>query len=406
MMDTDFVRAQFPALSTPWALFDNAGGTVLPRLVIDRAAAYMARYQVQLGATYDLSMEADEWIQTGHRAAEVLVGADPGEVVVGPSTTANVHLLASSLAPLLKAGDEVVVTNLDHEANVGAWRRLEAHGVVLREWCLDPGSAELRLEDLEPLLGPRTRLVCFTHCSNIVGRIHDVATMTRRIHEAGAWVCVDGVGYAPHRRVDVKALDVDFYALSLYKTFGPHQGLLYGKRELLTRLSNPNHFFIDDEDLPYKFEPGGVNHELVAALPAILEYVELLDRHHDSELADEPGRLDRVFHRIAEHEAEISRPLLDFLSHRRGVRILGPESADVAVRAPIIAFTVAGRKASEIPPLLDRHKVAIRWGHFYAYRAVEALGLMEQDGVVRVSLAHYNTSAEIERLIEGLDAAL
>ena len=406
MLDVSYVRSHFPALESPWALFDNAGGTVLPQQVIDRVTDYMRRYQVQLGASYALSREADERVEEGHRAAEILMGADPGEVVVGPSTTANVNLLAGALRPLLREGDEVVVTNLDHEANIGAWRRLEASGVVLKEWRLNPQTVDLHLDDLEPLLGPRTRLVCFTHCSNVVGNLVDVAAITRRIQEMGAWVCVDGVGFAPHRRVDVKALGVDFYVLSLYKMFGPHQGLLYGRRELLEQLGNPNHFFIASDDVPYKFEPGGVNHELTASLPAILDYFEDLDRHHDPEECEQPGRLDRVFRRIAEWEAELSRPLLEFLGGRSGVRVLGCPHADVELRAPIMTFVVEGRKASEIPPRLDERHVAIRWGHFYAKRAIRDLGLEAGDGAVRVSLAHYNSPQEIERLIEGLDQVL
>ena len=407
-LDSAFVRSHFPALDTPWALFDNAGGTVLPRQVIERATEYMSRYQIQLGASYALSREADEWVDAGHRAAEALMGAGPGEVAIGPSTTVNMNRLARSLRPLLSEGDQVVVTNLDHEANVGGWRRLEESGIEVVEWRLHEESVDLRFEDLEPLLGPRTKVVSFTHCSNVVGRIHDVSSLTRHIQDTGAWVAIDGVGLAPHRRVDVKALGVDFYAYSLYKTFGPHLGLLYGRRELLEQLGNPNHFFIAQDDLPYKFEPAGVPHELAAAVPAILDYYRILDHHHDpdAEGSSEAELLDRVFHRIAHHEAEISRPLVDFLLDRPGVRLLGPQTADVDERAPILAFTVEGRKASEIPPLLDERHLAVRWGDFYAYRAIRDLGLMEADGVVRVSLAHYNSAEEIERLITALDEVL
>ncbi len=407
MLDVDFVRRSFPALDDRWALFDNAGGSVMAQPVIDRVGDYMARYQVQLGASYPLSVEAGERVTAGHRSVADLLGAGPDEVVIGPSSTINAMLLAQALRPLWRDGDEVVVTNLDHETNVGPWRRLEATGIAVREWRMNPETAELELDALEPLLTDRTRLVCFTHCSNIAGRIHDVAAITRRVHQAGARVCVDGVAYAPHRRVDVAALGVDFYLLSLYKTYGPHLGVLYGRRRHLLEARGAYHFFIAEDDVPYKLQPGGPNHELAAALPGLLEYFDSLDRHHFGDRdAGRATRLDRVFDLVAEHEERLVAPLLDFLTGRPGVRIVGPRSADRGCRVPLVSFVVEGREASEIPTLLDRRRLAVRWGHFYAYRAIRDLGLLDRGGVVRVSMAHYNTAAEVERLIAALDEVL
>jgi len=280
MFDVEFARAHFPALTDDWALFDNAGGTPPLGGVIDRIRDYASRWQVQLGATYQHSAAAAALVAEGRRAMARLVNAEPDEIVLGPSSTANVRVLSRALRPLLSTGDEVVVTNLDHETNIGAWRELENESVRIREWRFDPERLELTLEGLEPLLGARTRLVCFTHCSNIVGTIHDAAAIIRRAHEAGALTCVDGVAYAPHRRVDVKALDADFYFLSPYKVYGPHLGMLYGKRRLLRELRGQNHFFIPEGEVPSKFEPGGVVHELAAALPAILDYLLALDERH------------------------------------------------------------------------------------------------------------------------------
>jgi cysteine desulfurase family protein (TIGR01976 family) len=405
--DVGFARSYFPALSSEWALFDNAGGSVAPRPVIERVGDYMTRLHVQLGASYALSQEATERVRAGQRAAAELVNASEDEVILGPSTTMNAMVLASALAPGLRAGDEIVVTNLDHEANIGAWRRLEARGAVLKEWRFNPDTCALETGDLDRLLTDRTRLVCFTHCSNFVGTIHDVAAITKRVHQAGALVCVDGVAFAPHRRVDVAALDVDFYLLSLYKVYGPHLGLLYGKRAHLLALPSQNHFFLDDEPLPYRFEPGNVNHELTASLPGILEYLDALhDRLAPGAGGDRAARLGRVFARIAEHEERLAGRLLDFLRSKRGVRVIGQATADRATRAPTIAFTVPGRDASEIPPELDRARIAVRYGHFYAYRAIRDLGLLERGGVVRASMVHYNTEEEVDRLIRGLDAAI
>ena len=410
--DFEFARSHCPALDprpgeVPWALFDNAGGTVVPRQVIDRVTAYMSRYQIQLGASYPLSVEASEAVRAGHRAMVEWLGAEDGEVVLGPSTTVNLDLLARSLRANWRAGDVVVVTDLDHEANIGCWRRLEATGIEIRTWKLRPDSADLVLDDLDALLDDRVRLVAMTQASNVVGRIHDVAAVAERVHAAGALLCVDGVGYAPHRRVDVKALGVDFYAFSLYKAFGPHVGALYGRRELLEAAGNPNHFFIADDDLPYKFEPAGVCHELVAALPGMLDYVADLDRHHGGDLGDGVGAsLDRVFARVAAHEERLAAPLLAYLGAHPKVSIVGPETADRRVRLPIVAFVVEGRQSSTVPPELDRQHLAVRWGHFYAYHAIGALGLRERDGIVRVSLAHTNTPEEIDRLITALDRIL
>ncbi len=407
MLDAAFARSHFPALETDWALFDHAGGSVPARGVIDRVRDYMSRCQVQLGASYEISALAAERVAEGQRAMARLVNASPDEIVLGASSTANVRVLARAVRSLLEPGDEVIVTNLDHETNIGAWRALEADGIRIREWRFDAESLELTAASLAPLLGKRTRLVCFTHCSNLVGSIHDAAALVRLVHDAGALACVDGVAFAPHRRVDVRAIGADLYFFSLYKVFGPHLGLLHGKRELLHRLRGQSHFFVAEDDVPHKFEPGGVVHELVASLPGILEYLLALDaRCFPGAPAPEPDRLDRVFGAIAAQEAGLVAPLLRFLRERRGVRVLGRTDADPARRVPTVSFVVEGRDASEIPPRLDAERVAVRFGHFYAHRAVEALGLHGRSGVVRVSMLHTNTPAEVERLLAALDRAI
>lgn len=408
-LDLPFVRSHFPALARGWALFDNAGGSVAPQQVIERVREYMSRHHVQLGASYAISAEATQAVHIGIAAGAALIGADADEAVIGPSSTMNVYVLAQALASRFQPGDAIVVSNLDHEANVGAWRRLARQGVEIREWRLRPETMRLEIEDLEPLLDERTRLVCFTHVSNVVGAIHDVAAIARKAHAAGALVCVDGVAYAPHRLVDVKALDVDFYMVSLYKVYGPHLGLLYVRRDHLAALENQNHFFLGANELAYKLEPGYVNHELTAALPGILEYFEALALHHHgaaAEVDDTTARLARVFEDITAHEERLVTPLLAYLASKPGVRVLGPTSSDAAVRVPTVAFTVEGRHASEIPARLDQEHVAIRWGDFYARRAIDALGLGERGGVVRASMVHYNTEDEVARLIDALDRVL
>lgn len=405
-LDVSFARSFFPALESEWAFFDNAGGSVTPRPVIDRVTDYLSRHGVQLGATYASSAEAAAKVAAGKAAAAALLGAAPEEIIVGSSTTMNTFVVSRALAPLLRQGDEIVVTNLDHESNVGSWRRLAEAGAVLREWKLRPETLALELEDLRGLLNERTRLVCFTQTSNIAGRIHDAAAACRMIRDAGAWSLVDGVAYAPHRRVDLAAIGADFYLVSLYKIFGPHQAVLWGRPERLLELRGVNHFFFDEDQVPYKLQPGSVNHELTASLPGILDYLHAIDAHHHGAGADTPTAIARAFALFEAHEHTIAAPLVDFLRAHPRVHLLGPATNDPAERVVTFSFVVEGRDASEIPPLLDRQKLAIRYGHFYSYRAIEALGLLEKNGVVRISLAHYNTAEEVARLLAVLDRVL
>ncbi len=394
-LDVDAARAAFPALGSGWALFDNAGGSVAPLPVIDRVHEHMTKRYVQLDAAYALSEQATENVAAGHAAAAQLIGAAPDEVVLGPSSTMNVYVLSRALRATWKEGDEIVVTDLDHECNSGAWRRLEETGIVVREWRFDRDAVELRLEDLEPLLNERTRLVCFTHCSNVVGTIHDVAAITERVHQAGARVCVDGVAHAPHRRVDVKKLGVDYYFLSLYKVYGPHLGLFYGRRSHLVEARNQNHFFFGEEKIPGKLMPGNVSHELAVSLPGILEY-----------LGGRGDDLDDAFARFAAHEEAVGGRLLDYLDSRRDIRIIGRRDPDRARRVPTITFTVDGRAPDEIPASCAEDGVALGAGHFYAPRAIEGLGLTERGGVIRASMVHYTSEEDVDRLIASLDRVL
>ena len=405
-IDTAFARAHFPALSGPWALFENAGGTLVAAQALDRIRTYMTEYQVQPGAAYPASARAAEMIAESHQAMAAMINARPEEVMIGPSTSMNVFLLAQALRPSLAEGDEIVVTNLDHEANVGAWRKLAAAGVTVREWRFDPDSMALELEGLAALLNERTRLVCFGHCSNITGGFTDVRALVRMIHDAGALACVDGVAYAPHRAIDVKAWDVDFYLCSTYKLYGPHLALLYGKRAHFERAAPLNHFFLDDE-LPLKLNPGGPNHELSAGLAGVTAYLDALHAHHEGE-TNLPlhGRLASIFERVAAHEEALVAPLLEFLVAKPGVRLIGNPSADRHERAPTVAFAVEGRNAGEIARAVASHQVAVGAGDFYAARCIETLGLAGQGGVVRASMVHYNTADEVQRLISALDEAI
>lgn len=395
MKDT---RDQFPGLESGWALFDNAGGTVPCQQVIDRVQAYLTGPMVQHGASYEISARATALVEEGRAAMATLMGADAQDVMLGSSTTSLLSRLARALAPRLGPGDEVVVTNLDHETNVGCWRRVaEARGATVREWHFDPRTLGLELAGLEEALSARTKLVAFGHVSNLIGQLHDVPALCARIRENGALSVIDGVALAPHRRPDVRRLGADAYAFSTYKVFGPHQAVLWVHPDV--ELGSVNHFFV--EDRRGGLEPGGAVHELAAGLGGIVEYLEGL-----GEGADTDARLDDAYARIASHEAELVAPLLAFLAEQPGVRVHGPATADAGVRVPTVSFTVDGARASAIPPILDERKVAIRWGHFYAYRPMRELELLEADGVVRASMVHTNSTEEVSRLVTGLEVAL
>lgn len=405
-LDVEFVRSQFPMLGD-WAMMENAGGTLVPHTVIDRVDDYMRHCQVQPGAGFEPSAEAQRRIDQSQQLMATMLNATPEEVMVGISTSMNVYLLSHAIAHWFKEGDALVVTNLDHEANNGAWRRLAERGVEIREWCINPQTAELETHDLDELLADgAVRLVCFTHCSNITGGVHDVKTLVARIHAAGALACVDAVAYAPHRALDVKDLDVDFYLCSLYKLYGPHLALLYGKREHLLAARGQNHFFIGEDRIPLKLNPGGPNHEFTAALSGITAYFDTLHAHHfPGSNADLRTRLRECFELVEAHEEHLATRFVDFLASKPSVRIIGRHSGERARRVPTFSFTVAGRDSRDFPTAALQHKVGIRAGDFYARRCIDALGLAAHHGVVRASFVHYNNDEELDRLIRSLDEA-
>jgi cysteine desulfurase family protein (TIGR01976 family) len=404
-LDPAWVRAQFPALAGDWVLMDNAGGSAPLAPVIDRIAEFMSRWPVQLGATYGASAEAGERLADARRDLAGLLAAGggepptPEELVVASSTTELMQRLARAIGADLGPGDEIVVTEVDHEANISPWRRLAERGVGIREWPLNRDSQRLEPADLVPLLNERTRLVCFTHASNLLGEVTPVAEITALAHEHGARVVVDGVAYAPHRPLAVRQWGVDFYAFSLYKVYGPHCALLYGRREHLDRLPNLNHSFYRREDVPGKLEPGAYPYELIYGAGAVPAYFDELGRR-----AGGADARTAAYAAIRSHEARLTALLLDYLDGRTGATVCGQPRTSPA-RLPTVSFKVAGRVSSAIPPVCDRAGIGIRWGHFYAPRLVDALGLTDRDGVVRVSLVHYNTAAEVRRLTEVLDRA-
>jgi cysteine desulfurase family protein (TIGR01976 family) len=346
-------------------------------------------------------------MEAAYSCVAELLNTDPDQLTFGPSTTMNFYILAQAIRPDLKAGDEIVVTNQDHEANIGCWRRLSEFGIVIREWRIDPQSGELNVEDLKGLIGRRTRLVCFTLCSNIVGTINDVRAISKIVHDAGALAVADGVSFAPHRLVDINDLAVDLYLFSTYKTFGTHIGVMWGRKNVLEKLECQGHYFNSDKP-HYRLNPAGPLHAEIAALAGIGEYYDALYEKHFTDLSlSRHERAVNVFDLFAEHESRLANQLLATLKELPGVRIIGQAHAAAGRRAATIAFVPAQKKPSDIVKRLAENFIAVRNGHFYARRCIESLGIKDpEEGVIRVSLVHYNTEEEVERLSAGLGASL
>ena len=401
-LDLDFVRSQFPALADGFAYFDNAGGSLVLRTVADRVRDYLLTTSVQTGASYPHSQRAVERLSEARaRIALMLNARRPEEIVLGPSTTVLCQFLARAMEGRLQPGDEIVVTDFDHESNIGPWRALEKRGIVLKTWSLDPETLEIDLSALDALMTERTRLVAVTHTSNILGTINPVAEIARRAHARGAEIVVDAVAYAPHRAVDVAAWDVDYYVFSFYKTYGPHFAVLYGKYDKLLQLDGLYHYFYGKDKVPMKLEPGNTNYELAWGSAGIVDYLDTLGGG-----TGDRGAITRAYDAIAAHEADLAERLLAYLRGRNDTRIIGHRSSDAAKRVPTISFKVKNKDSGAIVRETDKDALGIRFGDFHSRRLVEALGLAEDGGVVRVSMVHYNTIAEVDRLIGSLDRAL
>ena len=409
--DVQEIRGRFPALRGETVFLENAGGSQVPGVVAERMREYMLSTYVQLGAGYELSRRCDAVVDDAHDFInQFMNGTETGRVILGPSCTQLCSMLAGCYADVLEPGDEVIVDQAGHEANVGPWMKLTQRGVKVRMWPFDRESMSSRLEDLKGLLTERTRLVAFVHVSNLLGGISDIKAITKLVHDAGARAVVDGVAYAPHRPIDVAAWDVDWYVFSTYKTYGPHMAAMYGRLDAIDELTGPNHFFIPRGEVPYKFELGGACHEGCAGLLALGDYFGFLaslggNGNDAAQPIDRAGLL-RAFDVMAACERPVQRRLIDYLHGKSKVRIIGPESADDAVRVGTVSFVHESRSSAEIAAALHRKQFAVRNGHMYAYRICQPLKLDPEDGVLRVSAVHYNTTDEIDRLIDVLETVL
>ena len=405
-LSLEYVRSQFPGLDRGWTFFDNAGGSQILKGAVERINTFLIEKNVQIGGSYEVSQAAAAALYEARTAAMHLVNASrPEEIIFGNSTTALLQNLARAMHSQLSPGDEIIVTIADHESNIGPWDRLQERGVIVKTWPLNKDSLTLDLADLAPLMSERTRLVCVTHCSNLLGSINPIRAISDFVHAKGAKICVDAVAFAPHRAVDVQAFDVDYYVFSLYKTYGPHYALMYGKHDLLLELDPLYHYFYGRDKVPAKLEPGNPNYELAFSTCGIVDYLVAL-----GEQAGETGsvrqKIEAAYRAITEQENQLTERLLSYLRSRNDCQIVGHSFNRDAQRVPTIAFRFDGRNAADLCKAMDSEKIAMRFGDFHSRRLAEYLGLTDHGGMLRVSMVHYNTLEEVDRFTTALDRIL
>ena len=403
-MDIDFVRKQFPGLKKDFIFMDNAGGSQILGTVVNKISDYLINNNVQLGASYEVSETAGTKLKNATISiAELINASNPQEIIIGPSSTMLLRILSISLAHQWQEGDEVIVSNSDHEANVSCWTDLREKGIVVKIWKINPGSLKFDTDDLKPLITSKTKLVAMVHASNVLGTINPIREIAQLVHQAGALFCVDGVAFAPHRLVDVQDLGVDFYVFSWYKVYGPHLAVMFGKIHLLEEIKGINHYFITD-DVPYKFQPGNFNFELTYGLTGIFDYLNNFHDHHypDTHLENGLNKYQKSFEIIADHEEKLAKTLLDYLNSNKKIRVIGSTESASSKRLATISFVHQDQKSSDIVLQVDKHHIGIRFGDFYAKKLIADLELKNHDGVVRVSLVHYNSMDEVNQLIRVL----
>ena len=406
-LDIDFARSQFPAFNDPlckdWSFFENAGGSYVPNHVIKKLNEFMTSTKVQPYAEYPMSKIAGDNMDKATEFFAKMINAKNKEIIIGGSTSINLYVLSNALKYSLIPGDEVIVTNQDHEANISPWRRLSEVGAIIKEWKINPTTAELEINDFKNLLSHKTKIVAVTHCSNIVGSINDLKKISQLSHEHNAIVIGDGVSYAPHGFPDVKELEVDFYTFSLYKTYGPHLALLYGKEEILKKLPNQNHQFLEGS-YPYTINPGGPNHEELASLIGIYDYfIDLYSHHFGKDEISIRKKIKKINYLISDHEKKIANPFLEYISKRNDIRLIGKKSIQNKDRAPTISLVPKNQTSKYLSDFLISKKIATRNDNFYAWRCLKALGIDVNDGLVRISMTHYNSEKDTIQLIDAFE---
>ena len=392
----DQVRAAFPALGDGFIFFDNAAGAQAPKTVLDAVANHLLHRNVQRGGRYRQSQEVDEAIAQARASVALLVNARHlDEISFGMNATSFIRLISIAIGQSLKDRQEIIVTDLDHEANIATWLALDREGARILWWRFrDDGR--LHPEDLDKLLSPRTRIVACTLASNAIGSILNIAEVSKRAHAAGAEVFVDAVHYGPHAPIDVQAFGCDYLVCSGYKIFSPHMGFLWGRLEALNALPTFREDFVPDTS-PAKLEIGTYIYENVAGMDAAVHYLEGLGKLVDPRVNSRRGALVAAAEAIRNYEAQLSAAMLDVLSDAKAT-VYGMTSKDeISQRTPTLCFNLPGIAPAKVTEELAKQNIAVRDGHMYSPRLMKRLGLTQESGAVRASLVHYNTLEEVKR---------
>jgi len=408
--NVDEVRSHFPALQSGATFFDNPGGTQVPQQVIDAVSDYYKTSNSNTHGAFATSQRTDAVLAEGRAAlADFLNARSPSEIVFGPNMTTLTFNLSRAIGRLLDEGDEIIVTRLDHDADISPWLALEERGAIIRWVDIHPDDCTLDMADFEKHLSTKTKVVAVGGASNAVGSLNDLKTIIPLAHMAGALVFVDAVHLAPHEPIDVQDLDCDLLACSAYKFYGPHLGVLYGKSDLLNRL--PAYKVRPSGNLPPdKFETGTANHEGIAGVRAAIDYLASVGEKYGAPYTAQfqafKGRrlqLKTALAAVKAYERDLFTRLIHGLRDIPGAHIYGiTDVARFGYRTPTVAFTLPAATPREIAERLGRERIYVWDGNYYALALMERLGLEGHGGAVRVGLAHYNTAAEVDRFLDVL----
>ena len=405
-LDLGWVRSQFPSLTRmvnghPAAFLDGPGGTQVPQSVIDAISDYLSTHNANTCGAYATSRETDHVIEGARSAMADFLGCSAGEIVFGPNMTTLTFAISRAIGRELKTGDEILLTHLDHDANISPWRALEERGVKIQFADIHEHDCTLNLDDLARKITPRTKVVAVGYASNAVGTINDVKTIIRLAHGVGALAYIDAVHYAPHGPIDVRELDCDFLACSTYKFFGPHMGVLYGKREHLARL-HPYKVRANTNAVPQCWEWGTLNHECIAGITACVEYLAELGRSVAT-CSDRRQALMSAYGAIQVHERKLMERMLRGLREIPGLHLYGiGDPARLESRCPTFAVRVDGHTPLELATKLGGQGIFTWDGNYYAINLTERLGVEQSGGFLRIGLVHYNTEEEVDRVLDGL----
>jgi cysteine desulfurase family protein (TIGR01976 family) len=407
VLNVESIRAQFPALSRtvngyPAVFLDGPGGTQVPQRVIDAISGYLAHDNANIGGAYVTSRNSDKVVAAARDAMADFFHCDADEVVFGQNMTALTFMLSRSIGRELQPGDEVLLTLLDHDANFSPWRALEERGVTIRTVDFNPADCTLDMADMARKINSRTKVVAVGYASNAVGTINDVKEVVRLARSVGALSYIDAVHYTPHGLIDVRDLDCDFLVCSTYKFFGPHMGVLFGKREHLKRLQ-PYKVRPLTNEIPYRWEFGTLNHECIAGITACVDYLADLGRQVNPGVANRRAAIVAAYDVITQHERALMERLIAGLSKIRRAKIYGisdPKRFDH--RCPTIAVRIDGHTPLELATKLGDRGFFTWDGNYYALNVTERLDVEKSGGFLRIGLVHYNTMEEVERLLSAL----